>query len=158
MLHPDFQSLLAPLPAALERLRAMPPVTIATLPPVSQMPTSGIYWLTEGENSIYVGRSRRIRSRLQEHVRPSSGHNQASFAFLLAREMTGNLTAAYRPDGSRDRLLEDPQFAEAFVAAKDRIRSMHVRFVGEDHPVRQCLLEVYVATAVGARYNDFDSH
>lgn len=35
---------------------------------------------------------------------------------------------------------------------------MDVRFVGEEHPVRQCLLEVYVATAVKARYNDFDCH
>ncbi len=158
MLHPGFQSLLDPLPAALERLRAMPPVTIETLPPASQMPQSGIYWLTEDDASIYVGRSRRIRQRLQEHVRPSSGHNQASFAFLLARAMTGNRTATYRRIGSREELLAEPEFARAFAAAKDRIRNMHVRFVSEDHPVRQCLLEVYVATAVGAEYNDFDSH
>jgi hypothetical protein len=158
VIHPDFQALLDPLPAACERLREMAPVTIATLPPKSQMPASGIYWLTEGGASIYVGRSRRIRDRLKDHVRPSSDHNKASFAFRLAREMTGNLVPTYRPNGSRSKLQENPQFAEAFAAAKERIRNMHVRFVGEDHSVRQCLLEVYVATAVGARYNDFDSH
>ncbi|GJQ29692.1 MAG: hypothetical protein HBSAPP03_15760 [Phycisphaerae bacterium] len=143
---------------SLERLKAMVPVTIGTLPPVGAMPRSGIYWLSEGTESIYVGRSRRIRQRLQEHVRPSSGHEAASFAFLLAREMTGRVDATYRAEGSRKSLLTDPSFVAAFAQAKDRIRRMDLRFVEEAHPVCQCLLEVYVATAVKARYNDFDSH
>ena len=137
---------------------AMVPVTIATLPPVGTMPKSGIYWLSEGSASIYVGRSRRIRERLQEHVRPSSGHNQASFAFLLAREMTGRLDATYKAVGSRASLLTEVPFGAAFSQAKERIRRMDLRFVEETHPVCQCLLEVYVATVVKARYNDFDSH
>lgn len=135
---------------------AMLPAKIGALP--QGMPASGIYLLSERDMAIYVGRSRRIRPRLQEHVRPSSGHNQASFAFLLAREMTGQTTASYCPNGSRDHLLLDERFRQAFDDAKSRIREMDVRFVGEEHPVRQCLLEVYVATAVKARYNDFDCH
>jgi len=146
------------LPPSLERLMAMVPVTIATLPPVGTMPKSGIYWLSEGSASIYVGRSRRIRERLQEHVRPSSGHNQASFAFLLAREVTGRLDATYKAVGSRANLLTEVPFGAAFAQAKERIRMMDLRFVEETHPVCQCLLEVYVATVVKARCNDFDSH
>jgi hypothetical protein len=158
VIHAEFAAMIEKLPPSLERLMAMQPVTIATLPPVGAMPKSGIYWLSEGDASIYVGRSRRIRERLQKHVRPSSGHNQASFAFLLAREMTGKLEATYRAEGSRANLLTDAPFEAAFTLAKDRIRRMDLRFVEETHPVCQCLLEVYVATAVKARYNDFDSH
>ncbi|MBS0186557.1 MAG: GIY-YIG nuclease family protein [Planctomycetes bacterium] len=158
LINPDFAAMIEKLPPSLERLMAMVPVTIATLPPVEAMPKSGIYWLSEGSASIYVGRSRRIRERLQEHVRPSSGHNQASFAFLLAREMTGRLDATYKAVGSRASLLTEVPFGAAFSQAKERIRRMDLRFVEETHPVCQCLLEVYVATVVKARYNDFDSH
>lgn len=158
VLHPTFAAMIETLHPSLERLRAMEPVSIDELPPVRTMPASGIYWLSEGSDSIYVGRSRRLRQRLQEHVRHKAGHNQASFAFLLAREMTGNKTASYQETGSRDDLLRNPAFEQAFREAKDRIRKMQLRFVEEPHPVRQCLLEVYVATAVEARYNDFDSH
>jgi hypothetical protein len=158
LINPDFAAMIEKLPPSLERLMAMVPVTIATLPPVGAMPKSGIYWLSEGSASIYVGRSRRIRERLQEHVRPSSGHNQASFAFLLAREMTGRLDATYKAVGSRASLLTEVPFGAAFSQAKERIRRMDLRFVEETHPVCQCLLEVYVATVVKARYNDFDSH
>jgi hypothetical protein len=158
LINPDFAAMIEKLQPSLERVMAMVPVTIATLPPVGTMPKSGIYWLSEGSASIYVGRSRRIRERLQEHVRPSSGHNQASFAFLLAREMTGRLDATYKAVGSRANLLTEVPFGAAFSQAKERIRRMDLRFVEETHPVCQCLLEVYVATVVKARYNDFDSH
>ncbi|MFO0493125.1 MAG: hypothetical protein ACK51T_11910, partial [bacterium] len=146
LINPDFAAMIEKLPPSLERLMAMVPVTIATLPPVGTMPKSGIYWLSEGSASIYVGRSRRIRERLQEHVCPSSGHNQASFAFLLAREMTGRLDATYKAVGSRANLLTEVPFGAAFAQAKERIRMMDLRFVEETHPVCQCLLEVYVAT------------
>lgn len=137
---------------------AMAPVQMHDLRSVSDMPKSGIYWLSERGDSIYVGRSRRIRQRLQEHIRPSSDHNQASLAFLLAREKTGRLDATYRTADSRASLLKEPSFLAEFKLAKNRIGEMDVRFVEETHPVRQCLLEVYVATVVKARYNDFDSH
>jgi hypothetical protein len=35
---------------------------------------------------------------------------------------------------------------------------MSVRFVEETDPIRQCLLEVYVAVVLNARYNDFDTY
>ena len=54
--------------------------------------------------------------------------------------------------------MRDPEFVRAFESAKARIRAMDVRFVEEIHPVRQCLLEVYVAVALGTHYNDFDTH
>ena len=158
MFSPEFTDLVESLPASMDALMSMQPVTLDTLPPRRDMPKSGIYLWTEGGEHIYVGRSRRIRERLQEHARESSGHNQASFAFLLAREATGRVAASYSTTGSRNELLLDADFMIAFSEAKARLRRMELRFVEEAHPIRQCLLEVYVAVTLKARYNDFDSH
>jgi hypothetical protein len=54
--------------------------------------------------------------------------------------------------------MEDPIFANAFLTAKARIRDMELRYVEESDPVRQTLLEVYVAVVLDAKHNDFDNH
>lgn len=54
--------------------------------------------------------------------------------------------------------MTDPEFVEAFVDAKQRISRMDVRYVEETHPLRQALLEMYVAVALNTPYNDFDTH
>ncbi len=82
----------------------------------------------------------------------------ATFAFRLAREATGRLKASYKPQGSRAALLEEGEFREAFDAAKARVRAMDIRFVAEEDSLRQTILEVYVAAALGTPYNDFDTH
>lgn len=75
-LHPSF-----------ERLMAMRPVSARSLPP--NVPQRGIYLFSEGDDHLYVGRTNRMRDRLQEHCRPSSTNNSAPFAFILARKATG---------------------------------------------------------------------
>lgn len=122
------------------------------------MPVRGVYLFSEGDVRLYVGRSNRMHERVRNHGRPSATHRQAAFAFKLAREATGKAKATYKPDGSRAHLMSDPVFAAAFTASKKRIAAMDVRFVEEADPVRQCLLEVYVALALGTPYNDFDNH
>ena len=83
----------------------------------------------------------------------------AAFAFLLARECTGKLKASYKAGAdSRDGLMLDPTFADAFRAAKARIRTMEFRYVEEVGSVAQCLLEVYAAVVLQTPYNDFDNH
>jgi len=140
-----------------ERLLAMPPVTPATLP--MAMPLRGIYLLSEGSTNLYVGRSNGISGRIRLHSSPGASHRTAAFAFRLAREATGNLKPTYRKgEGSRSGLMQDPLFAMAFDAAKARIRAMDLRFVEETDPVRQALLEIYVALTLNTPYNDFDNH
>ena len=141
------------LNAKYESLLAMAPTTFGSLP--RDIPTSGIYLFSEGNSHLYVGRSKRLRHRLHYHC---SSAKDAPFAFKLAREQTGNLKATYSSKGSREELLTDPAFAAAFLAAKARIRRMQIRFVEEADPVRQALLEIYVTIALGAPYNDFDTH
>jgi hypothetical protein len=82
----------------------------------------------------------------------------AAFAFRLARERTGNLNASYKRKGSRSELILNAGFRKAFDLAKARIRRMNVRFVEEADPVRQAVLEIYIATALNTPYNDFDTH
>jgi predicted GIY-YIG superfamily endonuclease len=145
-LHPSFQ-----------RLIAMMPVTIATLP--RDAPLECVYLFSEQGKNLYVGRTRHLRQRLRQHSIPSSQHNQAVFAFRLAREATGRLLATYTGDGRRASLAsEDTAFAAAFTAAKERVRAMEVRYVEETDPLRQALLEIYASIVLATPYNDFNTH
>lgn len=145
-LHPSF-----------ERLMEMHPVTIPSLP--GGEPSSCVYLFSENSHHLYVGRTRNLRNRLRQHSSPAAQHNQAVFAFRLAREATGRLEAAYTGKGRRAELAKnDPEFSAAFKAAKDRVRKMDVRYVEETDPMRQALLEIYVSIVLQTPYNDFRTH
>src|SRR5262249_55670039 len=113
---------------------------------------------SERREDLYVGRTNNLRRRLQMHCRPNATHLVAAFAFRLARHATGTTKASYAPAGSRAALLREPAFLKAFQVAKARIARMDVRFVGEDDPTCQCLLEIYAAVIFGTAFNDFDNH
>lgn len=136
-----------------EALLRMHPVTVGVLP--RDVPTSGIYLFSEGPRHLYVGRSKRIRDRLRYHCGTAP---DASLAFKLAREETGNARASYSPAGSRKALLLESTFQDAYRAAKERIRRMDLRYVSEPDANRQALLEIYVTIALATPYNDFDTH
>jgi hypothetical protein len=119
------------------------------------MPLAGIYLFSEDGQTLYVGRTNRLRRRLQDHARNSQ--SQAPFAFLLAREETSK-KAAYQTRGSRRDLMKDPDFRSAFDKARERIRGMAVQFIEETDPTRQALLEICAALRAEATYNDFDNH
>jgi len=70
----------------------------------------------------------------------------------------GKADASYTKKGSRAELLNDPEFKAAFENSKERIRNMELRYIGENDPLRQALLEIYVSFVLGTRYNDFETH
>ena len=144
-LHPLFEALLN-----------SKPFQFVSLP--KTLPKAGVYLFSDGEQHLYVGRTNSFRKRLQQHCRPSSSHNSAPFAFRLAREARSISQATYKTQGSRAHLLQDPDFSLAFVDAKTRLRTMNIRVVEECNPLRQALLEMYVAVTLVAPYNDFDNH
>lgn len=144
------------LEASFRRLLAMRPVKVTELP--RDMPAAGIYLFSDGARHKYVGRSNRLRARIQRHARPGATHRSAAFAFRWARKMTGRTQATYKSQGSRASLIAHPVFAAAFARAKKRIRRMSVRYVAEPDPLRQALLEIYVAVALATPFNDFDTH
>ena len=108
-MEPSFKALLEVVPA---RSSCLP----------SDIPLRGIYLFSDGDRHLYVGRSNRIRKRLQDHCRPSSGHNKATFAFRIARKETGILDATYRKKHSRAELEKHRVFGPAFQDAKARVR------------------------------------
>ncbi|MDX1526231.1 MULTISPECIES: GIY-YIG nuclease family protein [Idiomarina] len=155
-MHPVFKEYIDSLEPSFQQLLNMKPVTVATLP--KEIPQSGIYLFSENGKHLYVGRTNTIRKRLQNHCRPSSGHNSATFAFRLTREITGITQATYVTDGSRANLELDATFGPEFIKQKKRVREMHVRYVSEPEPMRQALLEMYVSVSLGTPHNNFDNH
>ena len=127
----------------------MEPVTPLTLP--RQMPKEGIYLFSENNEPLYVGRTRRLKERLREQSRVEG----EVFAFRLAREETGYTEVTYTTKGSREDLMKKPDFQEAMRDALSRIQKMNVQFVEESDPVKQTLLEIYVAVALETKYNSF---
>ena len=155
-MHEIFREYIESLEPSFQRLMSMEPVTIATLP--REVPQAGIYLFSDAGKNLYVGRTNTIRKRLQNHCRPSSGHNSATFAFRLAREITGLSQATYTAKGSRQELEHDPKFSPIFIKQKERVRNMNVQFVSEPDPMRQALLEMYAAVSLDTPHNNFDNH
>jgi len=150
----EFDSVILDVRQKFADLQASPKHQVAHLPRGSL--GAGIYMFSENGHVLYVGRTNNLRKRLQYHTR--NNHNQATFAFLLARHKTGNLKASYKTKGSRQDLLEDHAFRAAFDASRDRIRQMDVQFVQETDPIKQTVLEVFAAFETKAQFNDFDNH
>jgi len=151
-----FKQYIDSLEPSFQRLIQMTPTTVAALP--MDAPTSGIYLFSDDAQHMYVGRTNTIRKRLQNHCRPSSGHNSATFAFRLARQISGQTIAAYTEQGSRSELENDPVFGPIFLAQKARVRNMNVRYVSEPDPMQQALLEMYASVSLQTPHNDFDNH
>lgn len=120
------------------------------------MPSKGVYLFSKNEKAQYVGRTNNLKRRLRYHLRDN--HNQATFAFILARYKTGIKKASYQKSGSRSDLLLQPDFRAAFSKALDDIRKMDVQFIAETNANRQALLEICAAMRSNAKYNDFDNH
>jgi len=155
-MHESFREYVEALHPSFERLLQEAPVKIKDLP--RNAPAQCIYLFSEGSRHLYVGRTKNLRQRLRQHSIPASQHNQAVFAFRLARESTGSLVAAYTVSGSRAALCAQDEFGSAFVLAKERVRKMDVRYVEEKNSLRQALLEIYVSIVLQTPYNDFDTH
>jgi hypothetical protein len=154
--HRRFEELVDSLAHSFGALIGMEPLNYGQLP--KSLPTRALYLYSEGPNHLYIGRTNRLKQRLSNHCRPSSTHHSATFAFRIAREMTGRIKATYAKAGSRAELIADPDFHAAFMEAKRRVADMDIRFVEEPDPVRQTLLEVYVAVVLNTPYNDFETH
>lgn len=151
-----FQRYVEALHPKFELLSDMKAVKIATIP--KDAPSKAVYLFSEDGQPLYVGRTNHLRNRMRQHSIPGAQHNQAGFAFRLARQQTGHMFATYSPEGGRVALSKDRAFAAAFLAAKARIRQMDLRFVEETDPFRQALLEIYAAVALKTPHNDFETH
>ena len=153
-----FDDIVASMAALLKELRDSPPYVA---PKYSGLPKKGIYVFYEDGKPIYVGRvgkasKQTIRSRIGQHTRPSSGHNQATFAFRLLQEDLDVVTGHGAPL-TRQALAE--KHADKFREMKQRVRNMMVRAVEIEDSPTQAVFEVYAALVLGTtRHNNFDTH
>lgn len=155
-MHESFAIYVGALDPLFHHLVDMPPVKIGELKP--PLPERCVYLFSEGDRALYVGRTNHFRRRMRQHSIDAARHNQAVFAFRLARHETGKVRAGYSQESSRAALLAEPEFADAFRRSKHRIRQMDLRFVPVDDPLSQALLEIYTAVVLQTQHNDFDNH
>lgn len=151
-----FATYINKLPILLTELVEMIPAQPANLP--NNIPKRGIYLFTEKGIHLYIGRSNNIKRRIQNHCRISSDHNKATFAFRIAREKTEFKKATYKTIGSRKEIEADPIFNPEFLAAKERLRNMELRFVEVEDPIVQALFEIYASVILKTPFNDFENH
>ena len=127
-----------------------------------ELPSSldqGIYVFYENEIPLYVGRTGRkgrFKTRLLEHGRPSSGHNTATFAFLIAKEKAGKLGMNLKKP--RDILEKDSEFKKIYLEAKERVSNMKIKVIEINDPITQTLFEVYAALELETLYNEWGTH
>ena len=150
------------LPVLLNKLTESNPIVRDSQGKLSMIPEKGIYVFYESGKPFYVGRSDRMRSRILEHGRPSSRHNSATFAFLLAMEMA-TCKGVDCTGKTRDDLQMADDFKPLYDQAKERVRNMQVKVVEVDDPIEQSVFEVYAALHLRTArdhggYNDFDNH
>ena len=156
-MNSDFAKFVETLHPSFESLMAMKPISNGAVP--LGMPSQGVYLFSEAGRHLYVGRSNNLRQRYKQHSNPGSSHNQAVFAFKIAREATGKINAVYgRGPDNRSGLVKDIDFSLAFIEGKARVKRMDYRFVEERDQTRQALLELYCAIALNCPYNDFNTH
>jgi len=126
----------------------------------------GVYLFTEAGRHLYVGRCglteraeksgggySNFRTRLAGHTRPSSAHNQASFAWrLAAKAMDG------RVDGLptvRAELQRDARFQREFARQKERVTEMEFRVVTITGNFESYVFEPYAALMLGTPHNSW---
>lgn len=132
-MHAHFEAIISDFEKKLADLLASEAYSFGQVP--IGIPKAGVYLFTENGRHLYVGRSNRLRERYFLHCRAGSQHNQASFAYKLAREELGLGKASSLLAGSRAAIAASEPFTPAFDAAKARIRSMEYRFFGEPSQV-----------------------
>ena len=124
---------------------------------LGELPTNGIYVFYEDNVPIYVGRTNRMRKRIKEHGQSSSGHNQAPFAFNIAKKEA--IALGIEVTVPRNVLKQSTEFVKLFLNAKERISNMSVRAVKVDDPLVQTLFEVYASMELMTQeYDNFDNH
>jgi len=142
------------LPLLTEGLLRSVPLSIEQ---ISTLDMPGLYSFSENGQVLYIGRTKNFRNRHKNHCDEKSGENSAAFAFILARQKTGNFHASYSKAGSRKALMKDPAFNAAFQQAKADIRKMEVRFVEVSDHKLQHLLELYASMKLKSAHNKFET-
>jgi predicted GIY-YIG superfamily endonuclease len=111
----------------------------------------GCYVLIDEYGPVYVGISRKVFSRLRQHVRGKT-HFDATLAYRMATRRTGHTMR-------RSAAMEDAAFLEQFAKAKSDIGRMKVAFIEIEDPLERHMFEAYAAQELGTgEWNSFETH
>jgi hypothetical protein len=123
----------------------------------NQPPLSGVYSFFHQDAPIYIGRTnkRGLGPRMKNHLTQS--HNQAVLAFKLAKKKLGFGTV-YSGEGTRKKLMLNPNFLAEFREQIAYVANLSVRFVEITNSDDQYVFEYYASKRLNTPYNDFDTH
>ena len=126
---------------------------------------SGCYVLIGQLGPFYVGISRKVLSRLRQHVNDKT-HYGASLAYRMAvndflqsekgkeLERSGGIKSV-----TRSMFMQIHEFREAFERAQSELKKMRVAFIEIPNPLVLYLFEAYCAMRLGtAEWNTFRTH
>ena len=117
---------------------------------------AAIYVLLEDGIAQHVGRTRKLKNRLNGHR--ASSHYSASYAFKRARKALG-LSATYKKSGSREDLMrEGSEFRLVFDRELEKVKQMQVKFLLVPNAIDQYFLELYAALEYNTCISEFDTH
>ncbi len=111
----------------------------------------GCYVMLDAGRPVYVGISRKVFTRLRQHVLADT-HNSATLAYRMAAKWTGHSMR-------RQEAMEDPEFKREFGRAREMIRAFDVAYVEVDNPLVLHVFEPYAALELGTgEWNTFETH
>jgi hypothetical protein len=126
----------------------------------------GVYLFTEAGRHLYVGRCglteraakkgrghSNFRTRLAGHTRPSSAHNQATFAWRLAVEAVEGQFEGLST--TRAELQLDSRFRREFVRQKERVAAMEFQVATIADNFESYIFEPYAALMLDTPYNSW---
>lgn len=111
----------------------------------------GCYVMLDAGRPFYVGISRKVFTRLRQHVLADT-HNSATLAYRMATVWTGHSMR-------RSEAMVDPDFKREFDRARKKIRSLDVAYVEIDNPLVLHVFEAYAVLELGTgEWNTFGTH
>jgi len=135
----------APIPMSDFAVRGQGPKTLASRHGFAG-DVSGCYVLLEQGKPIYVGISRKVLSRLKQHV-GKGDHQTATLAYRMAKHES--------PLGpSAATAMEDPAFRALFDAKRAYLLELDVAIVEIDNPFELHVFEAYCALELNTSFSN----
>ena len=144
--HPsDFQRILDKMPGYLQELEQS---KLYARNELKELPFKrGVYVFYENGKPLYVGRSDRLKERIQEHGQKSSDSASTPLATGLVRKKLGKS----KKELSGRQVEKLPCYADAKASVRAMgVRAVEIRSCNEQH-----VFELYAHLALGTPHNDF---
>ena len=148
----NFETILSQMAEYEKRLNEIELNNISTL-----KKKAGVYVFYDGNEAKYVGKTDNLGNRLKQHSDIKSKNNQATFAFIMAKEKwsKNNKTDL---KFTRKALEAMESFNSHFKETKIAISKMQIKYVEITNPYHQYLFEYWLAIKLEAKHNQFNNH